>query len=106
MPLAAARHQVRYSAIAAGRPGRPRASPHRGPSEGAQRVDGDARGRTDHGDIGAKTGTAEVSDGEPGNGWLVAHRGNVAVACVVEQGVTGGGSAGTVLHSLPATVGR
>ncbi|MEV1024765.1 penicillin-binding transpeptidase domain-containing protein [Streptomyces sp. NPDC050264] len=56
------------------------------------------------GEIGAKTGTAEVSEGEENNGWLVARRGNVAVACVVEQGVTGGGSAGPILHSLLSAV--
>ncbi|MFG2624404.1 penicillin-binding transpeptidase domain-containing protein [Streptomyces sp. NPDC048473] len=56
------------------------------------------------GGIGAKTGTAEVSEDEPNNGWLVARRGNVAVACVVEQGVTGGGSAGPILHSLLSAV--
>lgn len=56
------------------------------------------------GDIGAKTGTAEVSEDKPNNGWLVAQRGNVAVACVVEQGVTGGGSAGPILHSLLSAV--
>ncbi|NEB74758.1 penicillin-binding protein, partial [Streptomyces sp. SID14478] len=56
------------------------------------------------GAIGAKTGTAEVSESEPNNGWLVAQRGNVAVACVVEQGVTGGGSAGPILHSLLSAV--
>ncbi|MHC5264317.1 penicillin-binding transpeptidase domain-containing protein [Streptomyces sp. UC4497] len=56
------------------------------------------------GEIGAKTGTAEVAEGEPNNGWLVARRGNVAVACVVEQGVTGGGSAGPILHSLLSAV--
>ncbi|MET9759334.1 penicillin-binding transpeptidase domain-containing protein [Streptomyces sp. NPDC006372] len=52
------------------------------------------------GEIGAKTGTAEVSDDQDNNGWLVAHRGNVAVACIVEEGVTGGGSAGPIIHSL------
>ncbi|WP_320773188.1 penicillin-binding transpeptidase domain-containing protein [Streptomyces sp. CRN 30] len=52
------------------------------------------------GEVGAKTGTAEVSDDQDNNGWMVAHRGNIAVACVVEEGVTGGGSAGPVLHSL------
>ncbi|OKJ68726.1 penicillin-binding transpeptidase domain-containing protein [Streptomyces sp. CB02460] len=52
------------------------------------------------GTIGAKTGTAEVAEDEENNGWLVARRGNVAVACVVEQGVTGGGSAGPILHRL------
>lgn len=45
-----------------------------------------------------------MSDDEPNNGWLVAYRGNVAVACVVERGVTGGGSAGLIVHSLLATV--
>ncbi len=56
------------------------------------------------GEIGAKTGTAEVSDEQDNNGWLVAHRGNVAVACVVEEGVTGGGSAGPVVRGLLAAV--
>ncbi|GGX14565.1 penicillin-binding transpeptidase domain-containing protein [Streptomyces lomondensis] len=56
------------------------------------------------GEIGAKTGTAEVSDDQDNNGWLVAHRGNVAVACVVEEGVTGGGSAGPVVRGLLAAV--
>ncbi|MEU6762605.1 penicillin-binding transpeptidase domain-containing protein [Streptomyces sp. NPDC046853] len=52
------------------------------------------------GAVGAKTGTAEVSEDAPNNGWFVAHRGNVAVACVVEKGVTGGASAGPVVRSL------
>ncbi|MFE7301894.1 penicillin-binding transpeptidase domain-containing protein [Streptomyces sp. NPDC057579] len=52
------------------------------------------------GGIGAKTGTAEVTEGAPNNGWIVAHRGNVAIACVVEQGKTGGASAGPVVRSL------
>ncbi len=68
-------------------------------TEGTARVLADLPG-----DIGAKTGTAEVSEGEPNNVWLVARRGNVAVACVVEQGVTGGGSAGPILHSLLSAV--
>ncbi|MET9253528.1 penicillin-binding transpeptidase domain-containing protein [Streptomyces sp. NPDC003717] len=54
------------------------------------------------GEVGAKTGTAEVSEEQDNNGWLVAHRGNVAIAVVVEEGVTGGGSAGPVIHSLLA----
>jgi hypothetical protein len=66
-------------------------------------TDGTARGLSDlPGEIGAKTGTAEVSDDQDNNGWLVAHRGNVAVACVVEEGVTGGGSAGPVVRGLLA----
>ncbi|GAB2864636.1 penicillin-binding transpeptidase domain-containing protein [Streptomyces deserti] len=56
------------------------------------------------GDIGAKTGTAEVSEEQDNNGWFVAHRGNVAVACVVEEGVTGGGSAGPVVRDLLSAV--
>ncbi|MGY0019543.1 penicillin-binding transpeptidase domain-containing protein [Streptomyces sp. YJ-C3] len=68
-------------------------------TEGTARVLADLPGG-----IGAKTGTAEVSEDEPNNGWLVARRGNVAVACVVEQGVTGGGSAGPILHSLLSAV--
>jgi hypothetical protein len=64
-------------------------------------TDGTARVLSDlPGEIGAKTGTAEVSDDQDNNGWLVAHRGNVAVACVVEEGVTGGGSAGPVVRAL------
>ncbi|QDI69977.1 penicillin-binding protein [Streptomyces calvus] len=68
-------------------------------TEGTARVLSDLPG-----DIGAKTGTAEVSDEQENNGWMVAHRGGVAVACVVEEGVTGGGSAGPVLHSLLSAV--
>ncbi|MFE3656522.1 penicillin-binding transpeptidase domain-containing protein [Streptomyces sp. NPDC059165] len=68
-------------------------------------TDGTARILNDlPGDIGAKTGTAEVSEDTPNNGWFVAHRGNVAIACVVEKGVTGGSSAGPVVRSLLAAV--
>ncbi|MEU3662127.1 penicillin-binding transpeptidase domain-containing protein [Streptomyces sp. NPDC032940] len=56
------------------------------------------------GEVGAKTGTAEVSDDQDNNGWLVVHRGGVAVAVVVEEGVTGGGSAGPIVHSLLSAV--
>lgn len=52
------------------------------------------------GGVGAKTGTAETGEDRPENGWIVAHRGNVAVACVVEQGVTGDASAGPVVRAL------
>ncbi len=37
---------------------------------------------------------------------MVAHRDGVAVACVVEEGVTGGGSAGPVLHALLSAAPR
>ncbi|GHE34920.1 penicillin-binding transpeptidase domain-containing protein [Streptomyces thermocarboxydus] len=58
------------------------------------------------GEIGGKTGTAEVSDAQENNGWMVAHRDGVAVACVVEEGVTGSGSAGPVLHALLSAAPR
>ncbi|WP_439811947.1 penicillin-binding transpeptidase domain-containing protein [Streptomyces sp. P9-2] len=58
------------------------------------------------GEIGGKTGTAEVSDAQDNNGWMVAHRDGVAVACVVEEGVTGSGSAGPVLHALLSAAPR
>ncbi|MFJ3234634.1 penicillin-binding transpeptidase domain-containing protein [Streptomyces sp. NPDC086787] len=68
-------------------------------------TDGTARVLADlPGDVGAKTGTAEVSEDTPNNGWLVARRGNVAVACVVEKGVTGGSSAGPIVRGLLAAV--
>ncbi|MGW1076082.1 penicillin-binding transpeptidase domain-containing protein [Streptomyces sp. NPDC002537] len=56
------------------------------------------------GGVGAKTGTAEVTEEDPNNGWIVAHRGNIAVACVVEKGKTGGASAGPVVRSLLSAV--
>ncbi|GAA2274440.1 hypothetical protein GCM10010415_47220 [Streptomyces atrovirens] len=65
-------------------------------TEGTARVLADLPGA-----VGAKTGTAEVSDEQDNNGWMVAHRGNV---CVVEEGVTGGGSAGPVIRSLLSAV--
>ncbi|MDX3413167.1 penicillin-binding transpeptidase domain-containing protein [Streptomyces sp. MD20-1-1] len=58
------------------------------------------------GEVGGKTGTAEVSDDQENNGWMVAHRDGVAVACVVEEGVTGSGSAGPVLHALLSAAPR
>ncbi|WP_433341537.1 penicillin-binding transpeptidase domain-containing protein [Streptomyces sp. CA-253872] len=68
-------------------------------TEGTARVLADLPG-----EIGGKTGTAEVSDDAPNNGWMVARRGNVAIACVVEGGVTGSGSAGPILHELLSRV--
>ncbi|MGP3691523.1 penicillin-binding transpeptidase domain-containing protein [Streptomyces sp. IBSNAI002] len=56
------------------------------------------------GEVGAKTGTAEVGGDSANNGWLVAHRGNVAIACVVEEGKTGGGSAGPVIKEILTAV--
>ncbi|MDX3373490.1 penicillin-binding transpeptidase domain-containing protein [Streptomyces sp. ME02-6991-2A] len=64
-------------------------------------TDGTARGLAGlPGNVGAKTGTAEVSESAPNNGWVVATRGNVAVAAVVEGGITGGSSAVPVVRHL------
>ncbi|MEU6981175.1 penicillin-binding transpeptidase domain-containing protein [Streptomyces sp. NPDC046371] len=52
------------------------------------------------GNVGAKTGTAEVSESAPNNGWVAATRGNVAIAVVVEGGITGGSSAVPVVRHL------
>jgi len=57
------------------------------------------------GDVGAKTGTAEVGGGKPNNGWMVAYRGDVAVAVWVEGGITGGRSAGPIVKSFLAAAG-
>ncbi|MBW5423353.1 penicillin-binding protein [Streptomyces sp. BG9H] len=70
-------------------------------------TDGTARGLKDlPGNVGAKTGTAEVSEDAPNNGWVVTTRGNVAVAVVVEGGVTGGKSAVPVARHLLEAVPR
>ncbi|MFW6692623.1 penicillin-binding transpeptidase domain-containing protein [Streptomyces sp. MAR4 CNX-425] len=57
------------------------------------------------GDVGAKTGTAEVTATGPNNGWLVAYRDGVAVACVVEDAESGSGDAGPVVREVLAAVG-
>ncbi len=52
------------------------------------------------GDIGAKTGSAEVDGQTAPNGWFTAYRGDVAAAAVVPQGGHGGGSAGPVVAAV------
>lgn len=52
------------------------------------------------GDIGAKTGSAEVDGQKKPNGWFTAYRGDVAAAAVVQQGGHGGESAGPIVASL------
>lgn len=52
--------------------------------------------------VGAKTGTAEV--GNSTNGWMVAFRGNIAVAVVVEGGASGSSAAGPVVRSFLSAV--
>ncbi|GAA3059401.1 hypothetical protein GCM10020000_47910 [Streptomyces olivoverticillatus] len=42
------------------------------------------------GDVGAKTGSAEVDNQTAPNGWFTAYRGDVAAAAVVPQGGHGG----------------
>ncbi|MEV0848300.1 penicillin-binding transpeptidase domain-containing protein [Streptomyces sp. NPDC049954] len=56
------------------------------------------------GDVGAKTGSAEVTEEGEANGWMVAYRGDVAVAVVVEEGGHGSESAGPVTRDLLAAV--
>ncbi|MEU9705836.1 penicillin-binding transpeptidase domain-containing protein [Streptomyces sp. NPDC047981] len=56
------------------------------------------------GEVGAKTGTAEVTEDGNNNGWLVAHDGEIAIACVVEEAKSGSGSAGPVIRDVLAEV--
>ncbi|MER5969284.1 penicillin-binding transpeptidase domain-containing protein [Streptomyces sp. NPDC002055] len=52
------------------------------------------------GDIGAKTGSAEVDGQKKPNGWFTAYRGDLAAAAVVPEGGHGGSSAGPVVAQL------
>lgn len=52
------------------------------------------------GDIGAKTGSAEVDGQKKPNGWFTAYRGDVAAAAVVQQGGHGGSTAGPIVAAL------
>ncbi|MEU1308059.1 penicillin-binding transpeptidase domain-containing protein [Streptomyces cinnamoneus] len=68
-------------------------------------TDGTAKGLADlPGDVGAKTGTAEVSEQAPNNGWVAAHRDGVAIAAVVEGGLSGSASAVPLVHDVLAAV--
>lgn len=58
------------------------------------------------GGIGAKTGTAEPGDGGPNNSWMIAFRGDVAVACVVQGGNFGDESAGPAIAAMFNGAGR
>lgn len=53
--------------------------------------------------VGAKTGTAEVGD-DGTNGWMVAFRGNIAVAVYVEGGASGSGAAGPIVREFLTAV--
>ncbi|WP_260474311.1 penicillin-binding transpeptidase domain-containing protein [Streptomyces sp. WAC 04229] len=52
------------------------------------------------GDVGAKTGSAEVDGQKQPNGWFTAYRGDVAAAGVVQQGGHGGDTAGPLVAAL------
>ncbi|MEW1995867.1 penicillin-binding transpeptidase domain-containing protein [Streptomyces coelicoflavus] len=52
------------------------------------------------GDVGAKTGSAEVDGQEKPNGWFTAYRGDLAAAGVVQQGGHGGDTAGPIVAAL------
>lgn len=56
------------------------------------------------GDVGAKTGTAEI--GTKTNAWMVGFRGDLAFAVVVEGGKSGGHDAGPLVKTLLTDVPR
>ncbi|MFJ4847363.1 MULTISPECIES: penicillin-binding transpeptidase domain-containing protein [unclassified Streptomyces] len=53
-----------------------------------------------YGDVGAKTGSAEVGGQEKPNGWFLAYRNDVAAAGMVLEGGHGGDSAGPIVASV------
>ncbi|MGW0614042.1 penicillin-binding transpeptidase domain-containing protein [Streptomyces sp. NPDC002788] len=55
------------------------------------------------GDVGAKTGSAEVDGQKKPNGWFTAYRGDLAAAGVVQQGGHGGSTAGPIVAALLKT---
>jgi hypothetical protein len=52
------------------------------------------------GDVGAKTGSAEVDGQKNPNGWFTAYRGDLAAAGVVQAGGHGGETAGPIVAEL------
>ncbi|MFI6940295.1 penicillin-binding transpeptidase domain-containing protein [Streptomyces sp. NPDC050418] len=57
------------------------------------------------GDIGGKTGSAEVDGQEKPNGWFTAWRGDTAAAAVMQEGGRGGKSSGPLVASVLKAVG-
>ncbi|WP_053914140.1 penicillin-binding transpeptidase domain-containing protein [Streptomyces sp. SCSIO 75703] len=57
------------------------------------------------GDVGAKTGSAEVDNQEKPNGWFTAYRDDLAAAGVVQQGGHGGETAGPIVAALLKAAG-
>ncbi|MDI2125931.1 penicillin-binding transpeptidase domain-containing protein [Yinghuangia seranimata] len=53
--------------------------------------------------VGCKTGTAEVGTTST-NAWMVAYRGDIAVAVLVEGGTSGSGAAGPIIKQFLAAV--
>ncbi|MEU8135171.1 penicillin-binding transpeptidase domain-containing protein [Streptodolium elevatio] len=55
---------------------------------------------------GAKTGTAEFSEGGQvlTNGWMIAFKGDIAVAVIVEKGESGGKAAGPIVKAFLSAV--
>ncbi|MGC0340108.1 penicillin-binding transpeptidase domain-containing protein [Streptomyces sp. SLBN-8D4] len=53
-----------------------------------------------YGDVGAKTGSAEVDGQKKPNGWFTAYRGDLAAAGVVQAGGHGGDTAGPIVAAL------
>jgi len=52
------------------------------------------------GDVGAKTGSAEVDGQKKPNGWFTAYRGDLVAAGVVQAGGHGGDTAGPIVAAL------
>ncbi|MET9733142.1 penicillin-binding transpeptidase domain-containing protein [Streptomyces sp. NPDC006458] len=52
------------------------------------------------GDVGAKTGSAEVDGQKKPNGWFTAYRGDLAAAGVVQAGGHGGDTAGPIVAAM------
>lgn len=52
------------------------------------------------GEVGAKTGTAQVGDGDQANAWMIAFRGDLAVAVLVTDGESGSGTAGPLVRAF------
>ncbi|MDG9719434.1 penicillin-binding transpeptidase domain-containing protein [Streptomyces sp. DH24] len=57
------------------------------------------------GDIGAKTGSAEVDGQEAPNSWFTGFRGDVAAAAMSEKGGHGGDAAGPIVRAVLAAGG-
>ncbi|KAB1141730.1 penicillin-binding protein [Streptomyces luteolifulvus] len=52
------------------------------------------------GDVGAKTGSAEVGGSDVADSWFTAYRGDVAAAAVVQRGGHGGDAAGPLVREI------